>query len=288
MFVFFVLSQGTCLLWSWGLRWRGITNWGMQLVNLSRLRILLSLIVVEFSALLASNSNYSCSAWSKWSAWSKCSAKCGPGQTKRSRKCKSGAKGSGCSGESSQTKRCLEKECASEWRFFKLQIIRKALELVVSEIKVRITRFFQSKQESSVPHICFSQLMGLGWAGGNGVGENNHDESFITFTQCWKNRNMDYKYRFQCFSQKILNSCTLSCGPGGSRTRGRSCTAPAFGGRDTLLHQPSYYDICASSQNIFRQELFWAEQRGGKLQWKSLSRYATASSLILKWGEAHL
>ena len=189
MFIFFVLSQGTSLLWSWGLRWRGITNWGMQLVKLSRLSILWSLIVVlEFSALLASNWNYSSSAWSNWSAWSTCSAKCGPGQTKRSRKCKSGAKGSGCSGESSQTKRCLEKECASEWRFFKLQIIRKALELDLSDIKVRITGFFRSTHESSVPHIRFSQLMGRGWAGGNGVGGNKQDESFITFTKCRKNR----------------------------------------------------------------------------------------------------
>ena len=46
--------------------------------------------------------------------------------------------------------------------FFILQIISRALEPGVSEIKVRITRYFRSTQESSVPHIRFSQLMGLG------------------------------------------------------------------------------------------------------------------------------
>ena len=46
--------------------------------------------------------------------------------------------------------------------FLILQIIRKALEPDVSDIKVRITRYFRSTQESSVPHIRLSQLMGLG------------------------------------------------------------------------------------------------------------------------------
>ena len=54
-------------------------------------------------------------AWAAWAKWSSCSVSCGSGQASRTRVCE----GTGCPGESDQSKVCNNRQCSGCFKKFK-------------------------------------------------------------------------------------------------------------------------------------------------------------------------